>query len=243
MTLAVRSKTKSKITIPPKAHPFVRLAFGEMARQNVTYESLEWAAGVLVSTIKAWRRDNRPGLETIEAALGALGWELIPVPRYDRIPKNVQDGLEALRDLWTREEPLLHQFLAVCCNARTLPTKTPGGTRPQQAAEMLKRSIKRGVRVGLNQPIKSHGKAIDSVTVRPPRTPAWGAGDFKGGSPATTLADYVTLSPAQVANLSPEDAEKIFKLAEAIRSASAAAPILAEYADLVANVALQDLAA
>lgn len=79
------SKQPSKITIPERAHPFAKLVFKEMRRQSISYEELEWRAGVLKSTFKAWRSDNRPGAETIEAALGALGWTLVPVPKLDRI--------------------------------------------------------------------------------------------------------------------------------------------------------------
>ena len=71
---------RSKITIPERCHPLAKIVFAEMQRQNVTYDELEWRSGVLRSTFKAWRTHNRPGLESIEAALGALGWSVLPVP-------------------------------------------------------------------------------------------------------------------------------------------------------------------
>ena len=64
----------------------------------VTYDSLEWRAGVLRSTFKAWRTNNRPGLDTIEAALGALGWELMPTPKADRLDPAVRADLEAVAE-------------------------------------------------------------------------------------------------------------------------------------------------
>jgi hypothetical protein len=110
----------SKITIPEKANPLAKLVFSEMHRQRVTYAELEWRAGVLTSTFKAWRTDNRPGLESIEAALGALGWALVPVPQHERLPENIRAGLEALSAEWAQEEPLLHHLLATACRAAIL---------------------------------------------------------------------------------------------------------------------------
>jgi hypothetical protein len=110
-------KRPSKITVPEKANPLAKLVFSEMRAQSVTYADLEWKAGVLILTFKAWRSDNRPGLETIEAALGALGWSLVPVPRKERLPKPLQDALDVLADEWASQEPLLHHLLATCCKA------------------------------------------------------------------------------------------------------------------------------
>jgi transcriptional regulator with XRE-family HTH domain len=75
------TKRPSKITIPDRCHPMAKVVFAEMKRQGVTYDELEHRSGVLRSTFKAWRTNNRPGLDTIEAALGALGWSVLPVPK------------------------------------------------------------------------------------------------------------------------------------------------------------------
>jgi hypothetical protein len=114
------SKRPSKITIPEKANPLARLVFAEMQKQNVTYAELEWRSGVLISTFKAWRTDNSPGLLSIEAALGALGWALVPVPQMDRLPEHIRAGLAELNAQWEREEPLLHHLLAHACLAPIL---------------------------------------------------------------------------------------------------------------------------
>jgi hypothetical protein len=110
----------SRITVPVRANPLAKLVFGEMQRQSVTYFELEMRSGVLTSTFKAWRTDNAPGLASIEAALGSLGWCLVPVPRMDRIPARIKEGLDALNADWAREEPLLHQLLASACLAPIL---------------------------------------------------------------------------------------------------------------------------
>jgi hypothetical protein len=83
----------SKITVPAKAHPFARLVFAEMKRQNMTHDEMEHLSGVLRCTIKAWRTDNTPGLTSISATLGALGWALVPVPILDELPDDVSQAL------------------------------------------------------------------------------------------------------------------------------------------------------
>ena len=89
-------RTASKITIPERAHPLAQAVFAEMKRQRVTYDELEWRAGVLRSTFKAWRTNNKPGLDTIEAALGALGWHVLAVPKPETLPQELRADLEAV---------------------------------------------------------------------------------------------------------------------------------------------------
>lgn len=117
LTATRPAKRPSKITIPEKANPLARLVFAEMQKQGVTYDELEWRSGVLRCTIKAWRAENKPGLETIEACLGALGWALVPVPQHERLPEHIRAGLAALNEQWGGDEPLLHHLLASACLA------------------------------------------------------------------------------------------------------------------------------
>jgi hypothetical protein len=86
----------SRITIPERCHPLAKVVFAEMKRQGVTYDELEWRSGVLRSTFKAWRTNNRPGLDTIEAALGVLGWSALPVPKPHTLPVELREDLEAI---------------------------------------------------------------------------------------------------------------------------------------------------
>jgi hypothetical protein len=88
-----------------------------MRRLGLTYADLEWESGVLLSTAKSWRQHSAPGLLTLDACLGALGWSLVPVPRYERLPPKIQAGLEELAKEWAGEEPLINQLLATCCGA------------------------------------------------------------------------------------------------------------------------------
>src|SRR3982751_1087493 len=91
-----RQKIPSRIQIPERCHPLAKFVFAEMKRQNVRYDELEWRAGVLRSTFKAWRTNNRPGLDTIEAALGALGWHVLCVPKPETLPAELRADLEAV---------------------------------------------------------------------------------------------------------------------------------------------------
>lgn len=104
----------SRITIPERAHPLARFVFAEMKRQNVRYDELEWRAGVLRSTFKAWRTNNAPGLDTIEAALGALGWSVQPVPaKLETLPPELRADLEAVAERHGLESVPALEFVAL----------------------------------------------------------------------------------------------------------------------------------
>jgi hypothetical protein len=96
MTVAKATVRKSKITIPERCHPLAKVVFAEMQRQAVTYDELEWRSGVLRSTFKAWRTSNLPSIPTIEAALGVVGYDLLPVPKPDRLDPALRADLEAV---------------------------------------------------------------------------------------------------------------------------------------------------
>lgn len=110
-------KRPSRVTVPERCHPMAKVVFAEMQRQGVTYDQLEWDSGVLRSTFKAWRKDKNPGLITLEAVMGALGWSVVAVPRQDMLPPALQAQLDAMASEWQREVPLLHELLATVCRA------------------------------------------------------------------------------------------------------------------------------
>lgn len=114
------ARRPSKITIPEHAHPLAKTVFAEMRRQGITYDRLEWEAGVLRSTFKAWRTNNRPGLDTIEAALGVLGWHVLPVPKPETLPSELRADLEAVAAKHGMALPCL-AFIAAAAGRR--PTK------------------------------------------------------------------------------------------------------------------------
>jgi hypothetical protein len=98
----------SRISIPEHAHPFARFVFSEMKRQSCTYDFLEWKSGILRQTFKGWRRQNTPGLSTLEAALGVLGWYLLPVPRGEQLPPALGAELKELAERWGQEDLTPH---------------------------------------------------------------------------------------------------------------------------------------
>lgn len=130
----------SKITVPARAHPLAKLIFAEMNRQRVTYAEMEWRANVLTSTIKAWRQQNRPGLETIESCLGVVGYSLLPVPNMKVLPPHIAEGLRTLAEEWGDENELLMQLMLQVCRpevAASRPTVIEGEvtrvtTRPKR---------------------------------------------------------------------------------------------------------------
>jgi transcriptional regulator with XRE-family HTH domain len=115
----------SKITIPERCDPRAKVVFAEMQRQGVTYDELEHRSGVLRSTFKAWRTNNKPGLDTLEAALGALGWSLLPIPAMEHLPDSVREGLKALAAQWENENELLTGLLTTVCRAAVVRHETP----------------------------------------------------------------------------------------------------------------------
>jgi hypothetical protein len=118
------AKQPSRITIPERCHPLAKIIFAEMKRQGVSYDELEFRSGVLRTTFKAWRTNNAPGISTVEAALGSLGWSLVPVPRFEVLPAGVRAGLAKLADEWGEddEHKLLCHLLATVCRMPTFVT-------------------------------------------------------------------------------------------------------------------------
>ncbi len=105
----------SRITIPPKAHPLVKFIFAEMKRQRVTYVELSEMTGLARETITAWRTRNKPDPDSIEAALAALGYGLVPVPlpvqsHHRRRRGAPTPGAEVLRDILARQGWGMHRL-------------------------------------------------------------------------------------------------------------------------------------
>ena len=114
----------SRITVPEVCHPAVKVVFAEMKRQGITYDELEYKSGVLKSTFKAWRTNNRPGLETVEAALGALGWSFLPVPCVERLPVNVKLELERISKEWGEVDKLIVGLVGAVAKSAALEARS-----------------------------------------------------------------------------------------------------------------------
>jgi transcriptional regulator with XRE-family HTH domain len=76
----------------------VKLVFAEMRRQGWTYDDLEWKSGVLRPTLKAWRHKNSPNLQNIEAVLAVLGYDFVPIPRANTLPKELVSELQPISE-------------------------------------------------------------------------------------------------------------------------------------------------
>jgi hypothetical protein len=135
----------SRITVPNHAHPLARFVFSEMQRQSCTYDCLEWKSGVLRTTLKAWRQNNLPGLDTIEAALGVLGWSVLPVPiAPDALPADLRADLEAIAEKHAMSFPGL-EFIAAAVGrepATRRPHSTVLGERPITRSRRLITQLK-----------------------------------------------------------------------------------------------------
>ncbi|WP_234713358.1 hypothetical protein [Rhodopseudomonas palustris] len=94
-----KSRTNRRtVTMPDRVGPHVKLVFAEMARLAITYDEVEDGSGVRRASVKAWRRKNRPGLESLEAVLGFLGWDFVAVPRAKALPDEVRAELQPIAD-------------------------------------------------------------------------------------------------------------------------------------------------
>jgi hypothetical protein len=126
------SERPSRITVPKHAHPLAKFIFSEMARQRCRYDDLEHYSGVLRSSVKAWRSSNLPGLDTIEAAAGVLGWSVLPVPKPETLPPELRADLEAVAAKHEIAMPCVEYIAAaVGRQPRTrLPPSVAEGRRP-----------------------------------------------------------------------------------------------------------------
>ena len=96
----------------------------------MTYAELEHRSGVLVSTFKAYRTDNTPGLTSIEAALGAVGWTLVPVPKLDTLEPELAKKLDRLGKYFrSREEAFGAAVLAAATWPEYAATHQPRQVR------------------------------------------------------------------------------------------------------------------
>jgi transcriptional regulator with XRE-family HTH domain len=132
-------RRKSAVSIPTAAHPLSKAVFALMREHGVTYDELEYRSGVLRSTFKAWRTSNRPGLDTIEAALGVFGYSALPVPPASALPPELRADLEAVAAKHGTESLPVLEFISAAVNRR--PTTTiDARTRLRDPGERLVRA-------------------------------------------------------------------------------------------------------
>lgn len=119
-----RPKRSSRVTVPDRVGPHVKLVFSEIFRQGYTYDEVEQGSGVQRTTLKAWRIKNAPGLMTLEAVLGFLGWDFLPIPRARVLPPALVADLApiAVRHGVSMEESIA-AFLGIAARDRGLNTE------------------------------------------------------------------------------------------------------------------------
>lgn len=91
-----RRKNPRCVTVPNGVSAHVRLVFEEIARQMLTYDTVAEISGFQRASLKAWRRKNAPGLGSLEAVLGALGFAFVPTPALEVLPPELAGEITAL---------------------------------------------------------------------------------------------------------------------------------------------------
>lgn len=107
-----KKRRPTTITVPSRVGPHVRLVFTEMQRQNITYDEVEEGSGFRRAGLKAWRHKNRPNLDSIEAVLNYLGWEIVPVPTARVLPEEIVEALQPIADRLGLEIPYALNLVA-----------------------------------------------------------------------------------------------------------------------------------
>jgi len=72
-----------KMRVPTKGHKAIIHLFNEMNHQQISASDLSKRAGLGFHTIWDWRDRRSPSVNNLEAALNALGFELVVVKRKD----------------------------------------------------------------------------------------------------------------------------------------------------------------
>jgi len=120
------SNRSSKISVPEHAHPLARLVFQLMRDLGKTYLETEFDSGVLVSTVKSWRKEKTPSLQSIEAVLGSFGWGLAPYPKLDTLPDDIRAKVEEIGEHFFADN---HVLAAAVAAAVTKPSQSRNGQR------------------------------------------------------------------------------------------------------------------
>jgi hypothetical protein len=74
---------RGRLPVPQHAHPLVRQFFEILNEQRTTMMDVSKRAGPHWSTIQSWSRRSNPYIDNFEAALNAMGYELVIRPKRD----------------------------------------------------------------------------------------------------------------------------------------------------------------
>ena len=70
-----------RIPVPPKAHPLVKQFIKLCNRHSTSLRGVSQESGVAQKTLSDWRYRRQPLVGNLQAALNALGYELVIAPR------------------------------------------------------------------------------------------------------------------------------------------------------------------
>lgn len=87
---------RSRVTIPERVGPEVKLFFGTMREQGRVMQDVATASGVRLAAFKAWRHRNQPSWISLSAALSSLGFQFTAVPALEILPPELAGDLAAL---------------------------------------------------------------------------------------------------------------------------------------------------
>src|SRR3954454_20413404 len=100
-----KRRRKSRVTLPEHVSSEVKLMFIEMRRQNLGYDALEELSGVRRPAMKTWRHRSKPSLESLQATLGVLGFDFVPVPRAKVLPSELVAELQPIAERFALDLP------------------------------------------------------------------------------------------------------------------------------------------
>jgi len=111
------ARRTSKITVPAHAAPMAKLLFTLMRETGTTYQELAHHAGIQVTTAKSWRGEKYGSLQGYEAALGAFGFRIVPVPPLDSLPAEVREKLDDVSLHFRTDDEVLAAAIATFADA------------------------------------------------------------------------------------------------------------------------------
>jgi hypothetical protein len=75
---------KPRRTVPQNVHPCVRRLFELLSGHDEPNLIACERAGVPTDTVRSWRTRNMPRVDSLDAALNSIGYELVVMPKGSR---------------------------------------------------------------------------------------------------------------------------------------------------------------
>lgn len=137
-------KLTGRVSVPEHCNPHARIVFQLMHDTGTTYDEVEHRSGVLRSTLKSYRLEKTPSLQSIEALLGVWGYTLVPVPPLSSLKPETLEKLDEISLDFVSDNAALAAVMARACkvpvtvpvqeNAEVKVTFKPAARRPKEIA-------------------------------------------------------------------------------------------------------------